>query len=123
MSNPVVYFEIAGKDMAVLEDFYRAVFDWQLTPAGENYSHVFPGQGIGGGIGRAMDGGAGHVTIYVEVAKIEETLTVVEGRGGRRIMGPEQLPNGPLMALFADPEGRTIGLIQAGSMRTGQDRS
>ena len=44
MPNPIVYFEITGKDKAVLEDFYRAVFDWQLTPAGDNYSHVIPGE-------------------------------------------------------------------------------
>ena len=35
MPNPIVYFEITGKDKAVLEDFYRALFDWQLTPAGK----------------------------------------------------------------------------------------
>lgn len=119
MPNPIVYFEITGKDKAILEDFYRAVFDWQLTPAGDNYSHIAPGSGVNGGIGRAMDGGKGYITFYVEVASISETLTVVEGRGGQRVMGPEQMPNGPLIALFTDPEGRTIGLIQAGTMRTG----
>lgn len=118
MPNPIVYFEITGKDKDTLEDFYRAVFDWQLTPAGDNYSHVAAGQGLNGGIGRTMDG-EGHVTFYVEVANIEETLTVVEGRGGQRLMGPEQMPKGPLMAIFTDPEGRAIGLIQAGSFRAG----
>lgn len=119
MANPIVYFEVVGKDKPILEDFYRAVFDWQLTPAGENYTHVSPGSGINGGIGRSMDGDAGHVTFYVEVADIEETLTVVEGRGGQRLTGPEQMPKGPLIALFSDPEGRVIGLIQAGTMRNG----
>jgi hypothetical protein len=119
MPNPIVYFEIAGKDRAALEDFYRAAFDWQLTPAGAHYTHVSPRSGINGGIGKSMDGGAGYVTFYVEVANIAETLSVVEGRGGRRIMEPEQMPNGPLIALFADPEGRVVGLIQAGTMRAG----
>lgn len=119
MPNPIVYFEITGKDKAVLEDFYRALFDWQLTPAGENYSHVIPGGGINGGIGRTMDGSRGYVTFYVEVASISETLTVVEGRGGQRMMEPTQMPNGPLIAVFRDPEGRAIGLIQAGTLRAG----
>ena len=118
MPSPIVYFEITGKDNAVLEDFYRAVFDWQLTPAGDHYSHVIPGGGINGGIGRSMGGGSGYVTFYAEVADIAQTLTVVEGRGGQRVMGPEQMPNGPLLALFTDPEGRTIGIIQAGSLRS-----
>jgi hypothetical protein len=119
MPNPIVYFEIVGKDKAGLEDFYRAVFDWQLTPASEQYSHVSPGSGINGGIGKSMDGGPGHVTFYVEVANVAESLGTAESRGGRRIMEPEQMPNGPLIGLFADPEGRVIGLIQAGSMRAG----
>lgn len=78
-----------------------------------------PGSGINGGIGKAMDGGPGYATFYVEVANIEETLTVVEGRGGRKISGPDQVPNGPLMAMFADPEGHIIGLVQAGTLRAG----
>jgi predicted enzyme related to lactoylglutathione lyase len=119
MPNPIVYFEIVGKDKAVLEDFYSAVFDWQLKPASEQYSHVSPGSGINGGIGKSMDGGPGHVTFYVEVANVEESLSLVESRGGRRVLGPEQMPNGPLIGLFSDPEGRVIGVIQAGSMRAG----
>jgi hypothetical protein len=50
---------------------------------------------------------------------VAESLGTAESRGGRRIMEPEQMPNGPLIGLFADPEGRVIGLIQAGSMRAG----
>lgn len=119
MPNPIVYFEIVGNDKPVIEDFYRAVFDWQLTPASDRYSHIQPGSGISGGLGQSMDGGPGYVTFYVEVANLAESLATVESRGGRRIMGPEQMPKGPLIALFADPEGRVVGLIQAGSMRNG----
>src|SRR5438045_6216204 len=119
MPNPIVHFEVLGKDKTVLEDFYRAAFDWQLNPAGDNYSMVSPGTGINGGIGTSMDGAAGHATFYVEVANIAETLTVVEGRGGRKISGPDQVPNGPLVAIFADPEGHVIGLVQANTMRNG----
>ena len=119
MPNPIVHFEILGKDKTVLEDFFRAAFDWQLNPSMDNYSMVSPGTGINGGIGTSMDGGSGHATFYVEVANIAETLAVVEGRGGHKLMEPEQVPNGPLIALFADPEGHVIGLVQAGSMRNG----
>jgi predicted enzyme related to lactoylglutathione lyase len=119
MPNAIVHFEVLGKDKAVLEDFYRAAFDWQLNPSTDNYSIASPGTGINGGIGTAMDGGTGHASFYVEVANIAETLTVVEGRGGRKISGPDQVPNGPLVATFADPEGHVVGLVQAGTMRNG----
>ena len=119
MPNPIVHFEVLGRDKQVLEDFYTALFDWQLRPVMDNYSMVATESGLGGGIGTSMDGGAGHATFYVEVANIEGTLSIVDGRGGKKIMGPEQVPNGPLMALFSDPDGHIIGLVQAGTMRTG----
>ena len=119
MPNPIVHFEVLGKDKAVLEDFYRAAFDWQLNPVMDHYSIVSPGAGINGSIGTSMDGDGGYATFYVEVANIAETLTVIEGRGGRKISGPDQMPNGPLIATFADPEGHVIGLVQAGTMRNG----
>ena len=119
MSNPIVFFEVMGKDKAVLEDFYRTAFEWQLNPAMDNYSLVSPGNGVNGGIGKVMDGGAGYATFYVEVDDIAQTLSRIEGRGGQKISGPDQVPNGPLIATFADPEGHVIGLVQAGTMRSG----
>jgi hypothetical protein len=123
MPNPVVFFEILGRDKAALESFYAGLFDWQMTPvqseSPDTYALVSPGSGINGGLGKSMDGGAGHVTIYVEVANIDETLSLVESRGGKRVAGPDQMPNGPLIALFTDPEGRVVGLIQANSLREG----
>jgi predicted enzyme related to lactoylglutathione lyase len=119
MPNAIVHFEVLGKDKAVLEDFYRAAFDWQLNSSTDHYSMASPGTGINGGIGTAMDGGSGYATFYVEVANIAETLSVIEGRGGQKISGPDQVPNGPLVATFADPEGHVVGLVQAGTMRTG----
>jgi predicted enzyme related to lactoylglutathione lyase len=121
MPNPIVFFEILGRDKSALESFYAGLFDWQMTPvqgeAPDTYALVSTGSGINGGIGKSMDGGPGHVTFYVEVTDIADTLTLVESRGGKRVAGPDQMPNGPLIALFTDPEGRVIGLVQANSYR------
>jgi predicted enzyme related to lactoylglutathione lyase len=32
MPNPVVHFEVLGKDAQALADFYRDTFNWQLEP-------------------------------------------------------------------------------------------
>jgi hypothetical protein len=121
MPNPVVFFEILGCDKAALEIFYAGLFDWQMTPVkGESpdaYAMVSTGSGINGGLGKSMDGGAGHVTFYVEVANIQETLSLVESRGGKRVGGPDRMPNGPVIALFTDPEGRVVGLVEAADPR------
>jgi predicted enzyme related to lactoylglutathione lyase len=121
----VVFFEILGRDKAALESFYAGLFDWQMTPADnaspDTYATINPGAGIKGGIGKSMDGGAGHVTFYVEVANIAETLANVESRGGKRVAGPDKMPNGPVIALFTDPEGRVIGLIESSNPRPSND--
>ncbi|MDE0637040.1 MAG: hypothetical protein OXI43_14480 [Candidatus Poribacteria bacterium] len=37
MGNPVVSFDIVGKDSKTLGDFYRSVFDWKWTQYAEGY--------------------------------------------------------------------------------------
>ena len=116
MSNPVVHFEVVGTDAETLQSFYKDVFDWQLTPAVPGYAMAHPGSGINGGIG-ADQNGSGRVTFYVEVKDIDGTLRNVEKRGGKTVAPPMDVPNGPTIALFSDPEGHVIGLVKAGSGR------
>ena len=111
MPNPVVHFEIIGKDRKLLEDFYGAVFTWQFRPVMEHYSMALPGEGINGGIG-AMPGSPCNVTVYVEVADVAATLAAAATIGGHTAYGPETLPNGQTVAGMVDPEGHLIGLMQ-----------
>ena len=119
MSNPIVHVEVVGEDAEALQSFYRDAFDWQVLPAGPGYAMVHPGveEGINGGVGAAPEGGQGHVTFYVEVGDLEATLGKIEGLGGSRVVEPVDLPGGPRIAMFADPEGHRVGLIEAGSQR------
>ncbi len=36
--HPVVHFEILGRDQKLLEEFYKGVFNWEITPVTEDYS-------------------------------------------------------------------------------------
>jgi uncharacterized protein len=119
MANPVVHFEIIGTDAQVLKDFYRSAFDWEIGPPvkGANtkdYAMVNPhGEGgIDGGIGGGVEGYGGHVTFYVGVPDLEAALAKIERLGGSTMMAPTDVPNGPRIALFSDPEGHMIGLVQ-----------
>src|SRR5215471_12929798 len=70
MANPVVWFEVLGKDGEKLRRFYSDLFGWQIDASGGemDYGLVAAGDGgIGGGIGRSPDGGDGLVTFYIEV--------------------------------------------------------
>jgi uncharacterized protein len=122
MGQPVVHFEVMGKDMAKIQSFYSGLFGWEIdtsNPMGygivdreANLSKQ--GIGIGGGIGQAPEGYAGHVTFYVAVPDVEAALQQAEGLGGTRMMGPEQVMGELVIGLFSDPEGRVVGLTNGG---------
>lgn len=118
MANPVVHFEVIGEDGTKLQKFYGEVFAWKVDANNPmSYGMVSASEhGIAGGIGAGEPQGRG-VTFYVEVPNLETTLSTVEQRGGKTVMPPADVPGGPRMAQFLDPEGNRIGLIQAGSMQ------
>jgi predicted enzyme related to lactoylglutathione lyase len=82
MGNPVVRFEVIGKDGKQLRDYYSQLFGWDIDAGNPmDYGIVNrdgntdgAGLGIGGGIGTAHAGGAGHVTFYVAVPDVEAAL-------------------------------------------------
>ena len=119
MSNPIVHVEVLGEDAEALQSFYRDAFEWQMRPSGPEYAMAHPGVegGIDGGVGTSPEGGQGHVTFYVEVGDLGATLGKIEDLGGSRVAGPMDVPDGPRIAMFADPEGHDVGLIEAGSRR------
>lgn len=126
MAQPVVHFEVIGKDPERLRQYYGALFGWVFdTPApvateiSEEGSYGFldlvvsaDGSGIRGGIG----GGPGyesHGVFYVGVADVEGALQQAESLGGTRVMGPATSPNGLVVGHFRDPEGTLIGVAGA----------
>ncbi len=118
MGNPVVHFEVIGRDAQALQRFYKDAFDWQIEEAiPDFYAMAHPGGdgGINGGIGAAMGDGTGHVTFYVAVPDLEAALSKIEGLGGSTVMGPTEVPEGPTIAMFGDPEGHLVGLLKANS--------
>lgn len=115
VKNPVVHFEVVGRDAEALQSFYHQAFGWEWDHVMEGYSVIHAGTdgGIDGGIGGDPSGGAGRVTFYVQVEDLEGTLAAIKELGGRTVMEPSDVPNGPRLALFEDPEGHVIGLVKA----------
>jgi uncharacterized protein len=117
MGQPVVHFEVIGKDGAALQSFYADLFGWKIdTDNPMNYGVVHgdggEGTGIGGGIGTGPEGYPGHVTFYIGVPDVEAALAKAEGLGGSRVMGPEKVMEEIEIGLFNDPEGHLIGVVK-----------
>jgi predicted enzyme related to lactoylglutathione lyase len=115
MANPVTHFEVVGQDAAALQRFYGEVFGWEMQDVmGGEYYMAHPGSGPNGGVGSSM-GRPGHVTFYVEVDDLAAALERIGELGGQTIQPPMDVPDGPSIALFADPEGHVIGLVKGQS--------
>ena len=111
MPNPVVHFEVIGKDGAKLQAFYKDAFDWTIdasNPMGYGIVATGDGEGIDGGIAA---GEATSVTFYVQVDDPAEALKRVVSLGGRVVMDVTVIPGMVTMAQFADPEGNVVGLV------------
>ncbi len=68
------------------------------------------GGGIAGGITPSDDGP--NVTIYVAVDDLQAALDKAEQVGGKTVNPPMEIPDGPTIAHFTDPEGNFIGLLK-----------
>lgn len=120
MGQPVVHFEVIGKDGDKLQSYYSELFGWKVEPNNpmkygivsreENLSPE--GFGIGGGIGTGPDGYDGHVTFYVGVEDVEAALAKAESLGGTRVMGPETIMDQVELGQFEDPEGHMVGVVK-----------
>ena len=124
MAQPVVHFEIIGRDPQRLRDFYGALFGWEFDTSApvsaavsgpDDYGFTEPG---GAGEGPGIPGGVGggpdyppRVIFYVGVEAVEATLQRAENLGGRASAraGPRPKP-GLVIGHFTDPEGNLVGV-------------
>jgi predicted enzyme related to lactoylglutathione lyase len=123
MGQPVVHFEVIGKDGEKLRSYYSELFGWEIDANNPMGYGTVPregnvnadGAGIGGGIGVGPEGYDGHVTFYVQVPDVEAALAKAESLGGTRMMGPDDVMEGLVIGLFNDPEGHVIGVMSSTS--------
>jgi predicted enzyme related to lactoylglutathione lyase len=126
MSQPVVHFEIVGKDPTRLRTYFGELFGWQFevpstvaeeVSAPDSYGFLNlitseEGVGIPGGVGGGTSYES-HAVFYVGVRDVEVALQRAEELGGTRVMGPARSPNGLVVGHFKDPEGTLIGVAGA----------
>ena len=53
-----------------------------------------------------------YVAVYVQVADINASLKQAEQLGGKTVIPRTVVPNQVIFALFTDPEGHYVGLME-----------
>jgi hypothetical protein len=103
MPAPIVFFDIAGPDAAKLNGFYSKTFGWNIDAS------------------NAIDTGALKGTlrqdppekiIYIGVADINASLKQIADAGGTVDLPRTVVPNVVIFALFKDPAGNRMGLVE-----------
>jgi uncharacterized protein len=123
MGNAVVHFEMGGPDDKPLIDFYGQLFGWDLQPfSGGGYTMVDTrgGGGINGGIGKSQTGEPWS-TFYVGATDIQEVLDKANSLGGSTVLPVTDFGGAVTVAMFNDPDGLLIGLVQVPDAAQGAD--
>jgi predicted enzyme related to lactoylglutathione lyase len=123
MGQPVVHFEVIGKDGKKLQEYYSELFGWKIDAnnpmkygiVNGDDNPARKGSSIGGGVAGGPEGYEGHVTFYVAVPDVEAALAKAESLGGKRIFGPDEVMEGLVIGQFTDPEGHVIGVLRGES--------
>ncbi len=113
MGQPVVHFEIRGKDGEKLKKFYADLFDWEIhseNPMNYGFVHTNSGdKGIGGGVTADT---ASSVRVVIEVDDLQKYLERAEGMGAKTVTPVTEIPGVVTFAEFSDPEGNVIGIVK-----------
>ncbi|WIM92859.1 VOC family protein [Actinoplanes oblitus] len=117
MTNAVVHWEIGGPNLPELRDFYAKAFGWTIDDAREDYCLVRPvADGTGGGLMQTRERMLPYVTIYIDVLDLDAALKTITGLGGDLLTPPTRINDSLSFALFQDPAGNAIGLLQGEPM-------
>jgi uncharacterized protein len=118
MGRPVIHWELLSKDLAKISDFYEKVFDWNIQHIPEmNYRFIETGGqgGINGGIMQPArdEPWPGNMTFYIDVDDLADYRQRIVAAGGKIPIEEQDVPGMGAFSLFADPEGRMMGLWKA----------
>lgn len=117
MSNRIVWLEVASSNIPASADFYRKLFDWPIvTDEKMNYTMTNFGMnetGIGfSPIDEEQGVTPGSVLVYVGVENADAVIDRARSLGAQIILDKTEIPTIGWMAIFADPGGNRIGILE-----------
>jgi predicted enzyme related to lactoylglutathione lyase len=118
MHGEVVHIDLVSSDFNKSKKFYSGIFGWQCTEVnvpGLPYMLWKPPAGPAGGFRRpsAGDEPTPRVINYIRVESIDETVKAIKKNGGEILVPKTEISKEVgFMALFRDPDGNQLGLIE-----------
>ena len=110
--------ELITSDPAAASEFYAKLFGWtikEMGPEMNGYRVASIGNDGVGGIMATPPEAKGMPPawgVYVTVKNLDETLASATQLGGKICMEPMDIPGVGRMAVFSDPQGATLSVIQ-----------
>lgn len=106
MTQPIVFFDIAGTDDETLKTFYSSVFGWEIDETGQfSVPIATPIQG-------SIRKDPAEKRIYVGVPDVTACLALIEQSGGSIDVPRFEVPHVVVLGLFRDPAGNPMGLVE-----------
>jgi len=117
MSNRIMWLELASTDIPASAKFYGDLFAWPIVKDEQmDYTMtVFEPDETGVGfapVSEAQGTLPGSVLVYVDVDDVDATIARAKKLGAPVILDKTEIPTVGWMAVFADPGGNRIGVMQ-----------
>ncbi len=101
--SPIVFFDIAGPDMARLKAFYADNFGWNIAASGGISTPGLPG---------TLRQDPPEKIIYIGVGDLDAAIAKVKASGGTIETPKLPTPTGETFVLIRDPAGNRMGMVQ-----------
>jgi predicted enzyme related to lactoylglutathione lyase len=114
MTNALCHFEFMTGNVDSTRSFYSAIFGWKFDDhAVPGYTLIHTGHEPTGGMFPKPDAAPSScMNVYFTVPSIDDTLKAVKANGGQVLVPKTAVPNVGHLAMFMDPEGIAVGLMQ-----------
>lgn len=104
----VDYVEFGAPDLSAVKEFYRAVFGWQFTDYGPDYTSFADGR-LSGGFRRVEPVTPGGPLVVMFATDLEHLAAAVTRAGGRIVQPIFSFPGGRRFH-FRDPAGNELAV-------------
>jgi hypothetical protein len=119
MKNAMCHWELMVGDTEKTKAFYRRVFDWKFDEATfPGYTAIDTGREPRGGLMlKPEQAPAPALNVYFTVDDVQRTLHDVVEAGGKVVVPKTQIPTVGAFAMFTDPDGIAVGILEPKMLR------